>query len=294
MTPPPQDRGSAWRRFARAGIVSRLLVILVGVPLVVMAARAGGPVFRGLMALALGLGLREFAMMMRNRGYRPDPVLMVVSGLGVAWVAVDAPSHLPLVLTLVILVAAVFELARSQSDHHAATIAVAVFGALYVGWLGSYVVQLRELTLPAGIGPDPGLRAVGLLVAITWSCDTAAYLVGVAIGRRPLHARISPKKSLEGAIGGTVGAGAVGWLAAETFFPALTPLQGVALGVAGAVLAQVGDLVESLLKRDAGVKDAGGLLAGHGGVLDRLDSLLFTAPLVYFVVVSLGAGAGAP
>lgn len=299
MTSPRQDdprtgRLSPWERFARAAIVSRVLVILVGVPLVVIAARAGGPVFRGLMALVLGLGLREFALMMRARGYRPDPVLMIVSGLGVAWAGVDAPQHLPLVLTALILVAAIFELTRSDGGHHIASVSVIVFGALYIGWLGSFIVQLRDMTEPTGLGFDPGLRAVALLVAITWTCDTAAYVVGVAVGRRPLHARISPKKSLEGAVGGTLCAGAAGWAASATFFPLLSPAQGVVLGLAGAVLAQVGDLVESLLKRDAGIKDAGGLLAGHGGVLDRIDSLLFTAPLIYFVVVGLGAGSGAP
>lgn len=294
MTPAAQDRESPLRRFRSADIVSRVLVILIGVPLVVLAARAGGLVFRGLIALSLALCLREFALMMRTRGFSPDPVLMIVSGLAIAWTGVDAPGGLPLALTLVLLTASVFELGRNHEGHHIAAISVTVFGALYIGWLGSFIVQLRELTEPAGFGFDPGLRAVALMVAITWSCDTFAYLVGVAMGRRPLHPRISPRKSLEGAIGGTVAAGIVGYVAARSFFPVLTPLQGAALGAVGAVLAQVGDLVESLLKRDAGVKDTGGLLAGHGGMLDRLDSLLFTAPLVYFVVTRLCGGGGAP
>ena len=121
-----------------------------------------------------------------------------------------------------------------------------------------------------------------LLAARVWATDTGAYLCGVAFGRRPLAPRISPKKTVEGAIGGLVAAGLTGWVCSRDLVPFVTPLAGTVLGVAAGVAAQLGDLVESLIKRDVGIKDTAPLLPGHGGILDRFDSLLFTAPVLYY------------
>ena len=280
---------SPWRRFLSADIVPRVLVILVGVPLVVVAALHGGLVFRLLIGVVILLGLREFAAMTAAKGYEPYTLLCLAAGLACAWAGVSGGAPLPLVLTATVLLVMLIELFRKEIRHPLVHIGNALLGALYVGWLGSYIVQLRELPSPPDVTYDLGLRALGLMAAITWACDTAAYLVGVAVGSRPLLKRVSPRKSLEGAVGGMVGAVAAGAAAAATFAPFVTPVQGALMGLAGAVLAQAGDLVESLLKRDAGIKDTAGLLPGHGGVLDRLDSVLFTAPFVYYVTVHLTA-----
>ncbi len=289
---PPSDpprRETAWRRFVGADIVPRVLVILVAVPLVVWAALQGGWTFRGLVGLIILLGLREFTLLMEAKGYGPSRVFCVAAGLWLAWAGVSGGTRLTLALTLAVSLAAVIELFRKEMRKPLAQAGVALFGALYVGWLGSFLVQVRELPAPPGMDYDLGLRALGLVAAITWCYDTAAYLVGVAMGSRPLFARVSPRKSREGAVGGAAAAVAAGIAASATFTPFLTTLQGALLGLGGAVLAQTGDLVESLLKRDAGLKDTAGLLPGHGGILDRVDSILFTAPFVYYVVAHLTA-----
>ncbi len=283
---------SPWRRFVNADIVPRLLVIFIGGPLVVLAAYRGGLVFRLFVGLFVVLGLREFLDLMKAKGYGPFGGLTLVAGLAWVWAAADGGDHLPLVLTATVLAVMVFELFRKDMQHPLAHIAITLLGVMYVGWLGSFLVQLREIPSPVGVDYAVGLRALGLTAAITWTYDTAAYLVGVAIGSHPLLARVSPKKSREGAVGGAIAAVAAGFVSAHTFVPFITPLQGALIGLVGAILAQAGDLVESLLKRDAGVKDTAGLLPGHGGVLDRFDSFLFTAPFVYFAVTYLMSRGG--
>jgi phosphatidate cytidylyltransferase len=286
---PPQ-RDTAWRRFVGADIVPRVGVILVGVPVVVMAAHHGGLVFRLLVGLVILLGLREFTTLMAAKGYAPYRGLCLAAGLACAWAGVSGGGWLPPVLTATAVIVMIIELFRKEMRQPLVHAGITLLGALYIGWLGSFMVQLRELPSIPGADYDLGLRAVALMAAITWTYDTVAYLVGVAAGKRPLLRRVSPRKSLEGALGGAAGAVAAGLAASATFAPFVTALQGALIGLGGAVLAQAGDLVESLLKRDAGVKDTAGLLPGHGGVLDRVDSLLFTAPFVYFVVAHLTSG----
>jgi len=160
--------------------------------------------------------------------------------------------------------------------------AVTVFGIMYVGWLGSHLILLRQLPETLAVEPGTGARLVFMVALLTWATDTAAYLFGVAFGRHKLIPRISPNKTVEGAIGGLIGAAVVGWLLTKGIVPFVTPLAGIILGIVVGVMAQLGDLVESLIKRDAGIKDTAELIPGHGGVLDRFDSMLFTAPVVYY------------
>jgi phosphatidate cytidylyltransferase len=117
---------------------------------------------------------------------------------------------------------------------------------------------------------------------VTWATDTGAYLCGVAFGRHKLIPRISPKKTVEGAVGGLLAAGLVGWLCAQGITPILTSFAAVTIGMFTGLMAQLGDLVESMIKRDVGIKDSAELIPGHGGVLDRFDSMLFTVPVLYY------------
>jgi len=236
-----------------------------------------------LVDLMVVCGLREFYLLMEARGYRPYKMIGMLCGLLMTWYVYRGGAALSLLLTGTMMVVMISELFRRDMAHSLIHISVTVFGVLYVGWLGSHLVMLRELPhVLEGVPYSFGLRAVGLVAVVTWANDTCAYLVGVAIGSRPLLRRVSPKKSVEGAIGGLLGAAGAGFVAAHTFGSFLSPVEGTLLGIFGGVLAQLGDMVESLLKRDAGIKDSATLLPGHGGVLDRFDSLLFTAPLFYY------------
>lgn len=152
-----------------------------------------------------------------------------------------------------------------------------VLGLLYLPLLLGHLVLLRQL-------PD-GRGWVFLVLFAVMACDSMAYFTGVSFGKHKLYPAVSPKKSIEGGLGGLVGACLGVWLAAALFLPAFqighVILVGLLLGVAG----QVGDLFESLLKRACGVKDSGGIFPGHGGILDRLDSLLFAFPLAYYLAI---------
>ena len=151
------------------------------------------------------------------------------------------------------------------------------FGVLYVAFLMSHLILIRGLA-------DGGALVLFLFV-ITWGGDTAAYFTGRAIGRVKLYTAISPNKSVEGLIGGFFG----GIVAAIIFKFALLPsvlfIDAILVGVVIGILGPLGDLAESMLKRSSGVKDSGGLIPGHGGILDRVDSILFSAPFLYYFIM---------
>ena len=171
--------------------------------------------------------------------------------------------------------------------YHADQVMTVFFCAFYPGVLFSFLYLTRELTW--------GVYLVWLIFISSWICDTCAYLTGMAIGRHKLAPVLSPKKSIEGSIGGVAGSALVGALFAWIFLLPLTnqpeTVWAVALiSAAGAVISQVGDLAASAIKRDHQIKDYGKLIPGHGGIMDRFDSVLFTAPVLYYLsVLLLGA-----
>jgi phosphatidate cytidylyltransferase len=164
--------------------------------------------------------------------------------------------------------------------------AIVLTGMLYIGLTLSYLVLVRLL--------PQGESFVFFLLLVTWAADTGAYYVGTLYGQRRLAPRISPKKTVEGLAGGLAGATIVAYAARWTFVPDFSLADTLVLAVLLTVAGLWGDLVESAIKRSAGVKDSGGLLPGHGGMLDRLDSLLFTAPAFYYYVTFMGRVASHP
>lgn len=277
-----QAAPSALTRFLRAGILPRLAVTVLGVPCLYLITVRGGLFFLLLTDLIIFLGLREFYILMKAKGYRPFEALGYFCALAISWYAWKQGVVISLILTgslMVIMIREVFRRDMSQSLAH---IAVTVFGIMYLGWLGSHLAMLRQLPSSLGLEDAMGARLVFFAALVTWATDTGAYLFGVALGRHKLIPRISPKKTIEGAVGGLVAAGLVGWLCTRGVTPFLTPFAGAAIGVFAGLMAQLGDLVESMLKRDVGIKDSAELIPGHGGILDRFDSLLFTVPVLYY------------
>jgi phosphatidate cytidylyltransferase len=280
----------------------RTLSALVIVPVVVLAIAAGG-VGIGILVLVLAaLAAREAERLLPAAG-RPVVRNGVVGGavVLVAAAAVPAilgskllgeqPAFLDLAarvtavdgVALVGVVAVVLAMAafsrRDPADGFAAWSATA-FAAMYVGLLGAVAILTTHWTGEASVDGAlwPERRWVIVLLAGVWSFDTGAYLVGRAIGRRPFLPWISPKKTLEGVLGGLVVATA--GVAVVLGISGSSPLEALVLGPLLGAVAQAGDLAESLLKRAAGAKDSGTLLPGHGGILDRVDSILFAAPVL--------------
>ncbi len=185
----------------------------------------------------------------------------------------------PLLLTSAVLLSLIWLLLRPQKDKAFTSWAWTIAGILYMGWLLSYLVALRGL--------DDGRNWVFFALFTTFASDTTAFFVGRAWGRHHLAPHISPAKTWEGAIGGILGA-----IIVSLFFILPTPLilhlnwgQVILLGLIVSIFGQLGDLVESLFKRNMGVKDSGRLIPGHGGVLDRMDSVVFAGVVVYYYVI---------
>jgi phosphatidate cytidylyltransferase len=288
-------------------MLKRVLSSLVGIPLLLLCVfwPGGLPCLLGTMAVSL-IALAEFYGACGKQGLRPHSSL----GMGAAALALLAPLaasdpsrdrwSAP-ILTALILLTLTAELLRAERApvrNGGATL----LGALYTGWLFRYLIllRLRGPTLLAAAGghlaaslpgpvADPGAWTLFLVVAATWSADTAAYFTGRAFGARLLAPCISPGKTVEGSLGGLVGAIVVSALLGTQLLGLPFALS-LGLGVLIGVLAPVGDLCESALKREMGIKDFGSLMPGHGGMLDRFDSLLMTAPVVYTVLGWLERG----
>jgi phosphatidate cytidylyltransferase len=229
--------------------------------------------------------------LVRHGGYPSLPALGTVLAVAIVLDAAAPPlvqgSGLLLGAVGVILVAVAAFGSRDPREG-LATWMTTVFGALYVALLG-FVVRLGEAapdlpaTAPLGwLGPDRGW--ILLLVLGVWSFDTGAYFVGRRFGRRRFLEHLSPSKTYAGLVGGLVAVTVV--TAAMLWGLGQAPLMGLALGPLIGLAAQAGDLAESMLKRAAAVKDSGSLIPGHGGILDRIDSFLFAAPVVTLFVVA--------
>ncbi len=273
----PPAKSSSWSLGLR--IASGLLFV----PLLILLARAGGLVWWAFVAVQTTLGLSEFWSLMRRKGLAPYRTIGHLAGLGVLWWALRPHwPHVDFLVTAVMLLTLAFELRRPEARQRVEDMAVTLFGVLYVGWLSAHFVMLRELPWRAGTEYGDGARYVLLAFFVTWSCDTGAYAFGRMFGRVRPWVAISPRKSVEGAAGGLGMAVVAAVIARVWFAPFLELRDALAIGLLAGVFAQVGDFVESLLKRDAFSADSSDFIPGHGGVLDRFDSLYFAAPVIFY------------
>ena len=248
----------------------------MGLPIVLGLTIAGGPWFTAAVALVLFVATLEFQA--SRAGWRRPLALGAAGWAAVLVVAAHAGGDWMLwAATGLVVLPLLWLTLTAPADDGLNQWLWVVGGVLYLGWLGSHIVLLRQ-------GPD-GRDWVLLALLATFATDTSSYFVGKTLGRRPIASRISPGKTLEGSVGGLLfGVAAVVLL---NYFLGLR--KEVALIVPVALLlpltAQLGDLAESMLKRGMGIKDASQLVPGHGGVMDRLDSVLFTIVMIYYYVL---------
>ena len=223
------------------------------------------------------IGLFEFYRMAMP-GRRIEGVLASFSGT-LFCVAVYSKDFMLLLLALTLLVLTfglIFLLRIEDIKSSAGEVALLFLGVLYIPFLLTHLALLREVAY--------GVQWIFLLLIIVMTGDTAAYYAGRTFGKRKLYPMVSPNKTIEGSLGGLVGSLAGVFIARATFFPQLPVADSIALPLLLGVLGQLGDLFESMLKRSFGVKDSGTIVPGHGGILDRLDSILFAAPAAFLYV----------
>jgi phosphatidate cytidylyltransferase len=264
-------------------LLSRILVAVAGLPLVLGVVYLGGWWLFGLVLPVALIGLHEFAAMTR----RLRPLVLACYVGAVAMLLGTKLGGLPWLLGgLMLTMLTAFVLYGLASTRQPATVSIGstVLGAAWVGLGLAHVLLLRDL-------PADGRLAVLTVLLAVFAADTLAYFVGRLVGRHKLAPTLSPGKTWEGFVAGTVAAVAVAFFALyedrDTF---LSIPQALALGAAVALAGALGDLFESALKRDMGVKDTGRLLGGHGGVLDRIDAHLFAAPAAFYVILACGYG----
>jgi len=252
--------------------------VLLAILVVLFVLFAPLALFKLLIIAVVGLCLREFMNIALPKHPTSAPSLGVILGLFLSGVLLFAEGGSELwigSLALIVIVTFVYYLfAEHDLSLVLSQIALTIFGIIYVGCLFSYSGLLRGL--------PHGVFWVFLLAGATFMADTSAYFVGHLIGRHKIAPKVSPGKTVEGLIGGVIGSIIAAFLCRALFWKEFREADCWIIGVLVGVIGPLGDLSESLVKRSVGVKDSGHLIPGHGGLLDRLDALLFTAPLVYY------------
>jgi phosphatidate cytidylyltransferase len=273
---------------------ARYISAAVGIPVGVGSCLFFPPFFDLLAVVLITVGVVEFYAMARHRGFSPHSIIGASCSVAICLLAwVGSPLNMLYSLAASVIIVCTFAMARNARDAMA-NAAITVFGIMYVGWFCSHVILLHRLSLPhseAGLNFE-GAGYVIMLLILLWLGDGGAFFAGTNWGRHKLVPNVSPNKTVEGSLGG-IAMTLVGALLVkdagrllETFgiilFPDMSYGLYLLVGLGIAVAGQIGDLCESYLKRDAGLKDTGNLLPGHGGFLDRFDSLIFAAPLFYY------------
>ncbi|MGQ9454463.1 MAG: phosphatidate cytidylyltransferase [Armatimonadota bacterium] len=272
-------------------MAARIVTAVVGVPVAVaLILWSGGLSFTIAVGLVALIGTGEFYSGVRKMGARPVEwagfLAVIVFTLSAHLSDIGQCSVVSLFsLSVILILSLMVELLRSRRAP-VINIGATMFGAVYVGWLLSHIVSMHRIVGRVTVGSlnfTAGACLVMYVFLCTWTCDTLAYFVGKFYGRTKLAPRLSPAKTVEGFVAGLVGS-----VLAAVIFGALIKLpvgHSLVLGLLFGLLGQLGDLSESAIKREIGIKDFGSLFPGHGGVLDRFDSLLFTGTAGYYYAI---------
>jgi len=259
---------------------TRILVSLIAIPVIVLACYLGG-IFFLLFVLLIGLvGFHEISEMLKHKKIYTNQIVGMLSVLLLIANQYYQFVSFQLLLILIVLFLLLYELFRDKSSA-VQNLGGTILSILYIGLFSASMIGIREFfnDMP-GLSSNGGFLLISILVSI-WVCDSAAFFLGSAFGKHKLFPRVSPNKSWEGAIAGFVFAVLAMIAANALVLDFLTLQSSIVIGVIVGVFGQLGDLIESLIKRDAGVKDSSALIPGHGGILDRFDSFLICSPVIY-------------
>lgn len=254
---------------------TRLLSGILLVAIALLTIISGGPVLFVTLLCVSMIGMQELykAMKVREEGFSVLEIAGYLAALlyyAAVYLEFDRYGMMAVIFALVLVM---FVYVFTYPKFRAEQIMAAYFGVIYVAVMLSFIYLTRDLS--------DGKFLVWLIFLCSWGCDTCAYCVGMLIGKHKMAPVLSPKKSVEGGIGGVVGAALLGVAyAAATGGPMM---EYAVICAVGALISMVGDLAASAIKRNQGIKDYGKLIPGHGGILDRFDSVIFTAPVIYFL-----------
>lgn len=280
-------------------IFPRVTTALLTVPLVLAVVWYGSlPFLLFVLAISL-LCLWEYSLIAEIGGYPNRCLLAMIGGIfvilslyldGSSWGPVHKTPGPLLVFFLWCLILFIREFLSKDLGHAYLRIITTIFGVMFFAFFFGHLILIRDLRISGGEGFElVGRPLTFFLIFTIWSVDTGAYIFGRWLGRFRLAPQISPNKTWEGALGGILVASLVGWFIREAALKnALGPLEAALYAALVAVVAQISDLSESLLKRSFGVKDTSKLLPGHGGLMDRFDSFVFAAPFFYYLLLSTG------
>jgi len=290
-----------------SNLAQRLIAAAILIPPVIYIVWIGGLAFMLAIMVIVVLGLREFYNLLKSKGANPLATAGMLAAAALPVVAyLGNEYHVTLLLTFVLLGVMVAQLRKREIRSSLESISGTFFGVFYVAWLLSHAIVLRNFSeVAAGkwganvaevLPLESGRFYVLLAIAVVAACDAGAYFAGRAYGKHKLAPVVSPGKTVEGAVGGVLAGIVMAFLVRGIFtlcWPEILPagdgiawLMTGAIGIILALAGIVGDLIESLLKRDAAVKDTGTLIPGSGGVLDRIDSHLLAIPTMYYVLLA--------
>ncbi|MGE0129151.1 MAG: phosphatidate cytidylyltransferase [Blastocatellales bacterium] len=261
--------------------MARVLSAIVFIPILLAALWVGEPIwFSAIAATGVLLGIYEYYRLAKHGGEVQGLLAAAATLAAFYFGRHDLIAAIIAALVIVELLVQLFTRANDEDFSEMLPVAATkVFGVLYVAVLGGYIIAIRVIESPI---PHLPAKLLTLFFFVVFAGDTGAYYTGRTLGRKRLAPRVSPGKTVEGAIGGLAGNVIAALIAHFWFFPELKIVYAIPLALVMGALGIVGDLCESMLKRGARAKDAGNLIPGHGGLLDRLDSMLFNAPLLYY------------
>jgi phosphatidate cytidylyltransferase len=261
----------------------RSLVGVIFGPLILLSAWQGGLLFLMVILSIVLLGTLEFYNMANQKLASPQRIIGVLAGLGICVLAFfNMWNYLWILFTAVTILILIVELFRGEIAP-ILNIATTLMPLIYVALLIGFLILIRELPAVKTSATDAVAGHLVIFVFVTiWICDSAAYILGSRFGKHKLFPRVSPNKTVEGTIFGFIFALLTAFGYHQLFLTDIALLHIITLGAISGSFAQISDLIESLLKRDAGVKDSSSIIPGHGGILDRFDSEILVAPVVYF------------